>query len=253
MSFDLQKASGWKRISAGIFDGILLGILAVGFAWLLALLLNYDGYNDSLSDAYAHYEAEYGITFEITSEEYAAMTDEARNNYDAAYAALIADDEAMYNYNMVLNMTLMLTSIGILLSYLALEFVVPLLFGNGQTLGKKIFGLGLIRQDGVQMNHMQLFTRTLLGKFAIETMIPVYILIMLFFNSIGLTGTLVLLALALTQVILFLANRNRALIHDLLAGTVTVDISSQKVFRSTEDLIAYKKKVAAERAARQNY
>lgn len=253
MSNDLQKASGWKRISAGIFDGILLGILAVGLAWLLAVLLNYDGYNDTLMSAYADYESRYGVIFEITAEEYAAMTGEAKDAYDAAYAALIADDEAMYAYNMVLNLTLLLTSMGILLSYLALEFVVPLLLGNGQTLGKKIFGLGLIRQDGVQVNHMQLFTRTLLGKFAIETMVPVYILIMLYFNSIGLPGTVLLLALGLTQLILFLANRNRALIHDLLAGTVEVDISSQRVFRTTEDLIAYKKKVAAEQAARQSY
>lgn len=253
MNFDLQKASGWKRISAGIFDGILLGILAVGFAWLLALIFNYDGYNDTLMSAYERYETQYGVVFEITAEEYAAKTPEEQARYDEAYAALIVDEEAMYAYNMVLNLTLLMTSIGILLSYLALEFVVPLLLDNGQTLGKKIFGIGLIRPDGVRINHMQLFVRTLLGKFTVETMIPVYVLIMLYFNSIGLPGTLLLLALVVAQVVLFLANRNRCLIHDLLAGTVAVDISSQRIFRTTDDLIAYQKKVAAERAARQPY
>jgi len=47
--------------------------------------------------------------------------------------------------------------------------------------------------------------------------------------------------------------RNNSAIHDLLAGTVVVDMSSQTIFRSTEELIAYKKRVAAERAARQVY
>ena len=253
MMLDLQKANFWKRISAAIFDAILIGILAVGIGWLLSIALNYDGYNQDLTDAYARYEAEYGVTFEITEEAYAAMTPEELSRYEEAYNALIGDEGAMYAYNMVINLTLLLTSIGILLSYLALEFVVPLLLGNGQTLGKKIFGVGLMRRDGVQINHMQLFTRTILGKFTLETMIPVYILIMLFFNSVGLVGTLVVIAIALTQVILLFANRDSCVIHDLLAGTVAVDISSQMIFRTTEDLIAYQKKAAAERAARQPY
>ena len=43
MIYDLQKASMWKRISAAMFDGILLGIAAVLFAWLLSLALGFDG------------------------------------------------------------------------------------------------------------------------------------------------------------------------------------------------------------------
>lgn len=253
MMLDLQKANLWKRISAAIFDAILVGILAVGIGWLLSIALNYDGYNNALTDAYARYEAEYGVVFEMTEEAYAAMTPEELTRYEEAYDALIGDEEAMYAYNMVINLTLMLTSLGILMSHLALEFAVPLLFGNGQTLGKKIFGIGLMRQDGVQINHLQLFVRTVLGKFTVETMIPVYILIMLFFNSIGLFGTLIVIAIALAQVILLFANRNGCVIHDLLAGTVAVDISSQMIFRTTEDLIAYQKKAAAQRAARAPY
>lgn len=253
MVFDVQKANIWKRVSAAIFDGILIGILAVGIGWLLSVALNYDSYNDTLLNAYERYETQYGITFDISQETYNGLSAQETSRYDEAYAALIADDGAMYAYNMVVNLTLLITSIGILLSYLALEFLVPLLLGNGQTLGKKIFGIGLIRQDGVQINHLQLFTRTVLGKFTVETMVPVYVVIMLFFNTIGLTGTVILLALALAQVILLFAHRNHCVIHDLLAGTVAVDISSQMIFRTTDDLIAYQKKIAAEQAARQSY
>ena len=253
MNLDLQKAGMWKRFAAWMFDGILLSVVVVAFSVLLSWLLGYDGYSTALETGYARYEGEYGVVFEMTEEAYAAMTPEELTRYEEAYDALIGDEEAMYAYNMVINLTLMLTSLGILMSHLALEFAVPLLFGNGQTLGKKIFGIGLMRQDGVQINHLQLFVRTVLGKFTVETMIPVYILIMLFFNSIGLFGTLIVIAIALAQVILLFANRNGCVIHDLLAGTVAVDISSQMIFRTTEDLIAYQKKAAAQRAARAPY
>lgn len=253
MVYDLQKAGLWKRMAAWLFDGILTGILAVGIGLLFSFLLGYDGYNEALNDFYARYEAEYGIVFEITQEEYQLMSDSERLNYDAAYQALTADSDAMYVYNMILNLTLVITTVGILVALLVWEFAVPLAFGNGQTLGKKIFSLGLIRNDGVKVNTMQLFTRALLGKFTIDTMVPVYILIMLFWGAIDITGTLLLTALLMGQVVCLLVTRTNSALHDLLAGTIVVDISSQMIFRSAEDLIAFQKKAAAERAARQTY
>lgn len=253
MGIELQKASMWKRISAWLLDIILLSIVAVGAGLLLSWMLGYNSCNEALDAGYAKYETQYGVTFDITAETYNAMTAEERQNYDAAYSAMIADDEVIRVYNLVLNLTLVITTLAILLAYLILEFAVPLLFGNGQTLGKKVFALCLVRNDGVKMNTMQLFVRTVLGKFTIGTMIPVYVVIMLFFNIVGLPGTLLLGALLLTQIILLSVTRNRTAIHDLLAGTVEVDISSQRIFRSTEDLIEYTKRIHAERAARKPY
>ena len=43
------------------------------------------------------------------------------------------------------------------------------------------------------------------------------------------------------------------LLHDLMTGTVVADYGSQKIFKSTEDLIAYQKMLAADRARRQTY
>jgi len=253
MAHDLQKAGLWKRIAAWMFDGILTGILAVGIACLLSVLLGYDAHSQTLDAAYARYETEYGVTFDISQEEYLAMTEELRHDYDEAYDALIADDQAVYAYNMVMNLSLIMTTLGILLAILTMEFFVPLLLGNGQTLGKKIFGLCLVRPDGVKLNTMQLFTRTLLGKFTIETMIPVYLLLMLFWGTVGLFGTVALFALLIAQCICMAVTRTNSAIHDLLAGTAVVDFHSQMIFRTTEDLIAYQKKIAAERSARQAY
>lgn len=254
MVYDLQKASIWKRLSAWLFDGMMVAMLAVGFGFLLSGLLGYNGYNEKVEQAYAKYEAEYGITsFKITQSEYQAMSDSQRQNYDAAYQALTADREAMWAYSMVLRLTLVMTSLGIFLAVLIWEFVVPLRLGNGQTLGKKIFGLCLIRNDGVRVNNLQLFTRALLGKFTLETMVPVYIVLMIFWGTTGVTGTMVLGGLLIAQLVCLAVTRTNSAIHDLLAGTVVVDSGSQRIFRTTEDLIAFQKKVAAERAARQTY
>jgi uncharacterized RDD family membrane protein YckC len=253
MTTDLQKASAWKRIAAGIFDLILLCVLAVGCIWMLTAALGYDGYNASLEQAYADYETRYGVEFRITQAQYEAMSQQQKENYDAAYAALIADEQVLYTYNMLINLAMISSTFGILLAVVVLEFAVPLWLKNGQTVGKKIFAIGLMRTDGVRMNNIQLFTRTVLGKFTIEIMIPVYIVIMICLDSIGVVGPLVLGLIGLVQLICVVVTRTNSLIHDLLAGTVAVDISSQMIFDTTDDLIAYQKKIAAEQAARQVY
>lgn len=253
MVYDLQKAGLWKRIAAWMFDAILTGILAVGFALVLSWLLGYDGYSQAVEASYAKYEQEYGVVFDISQEEYQAMSEEARQNYDAVYQMLIADETVLYNYNMVINLTMIISSVGILLAVLLWELVIPLWLGNGQTLGKKIFSLCLVRQDGVKLNNLQLFARTILGKYTIDIMIPVYVLLLTFWGTIGLTGTIILFALTAAQLLCMILSRTNSTIHDLLAGTVVVDITSQMIFRTTEDLIAFKKQVAADQAARQPY
>ena len=250
MAHELQTANLWKRIAAWLFDNILVGILAVAFGLLLSALLGYDGYSDTLDNAYARYETQYATTFEMTQEAYEAMSEAERENYNAAYNALVADDEAMYAYNMMISLTLVIISLGILLAVALWEFVIPLWLGHGRTLGKKIFGLCLVRSDGVKMNTMQLFTRSILGKYSIETMIPVLIVLMIFWGTMGVLGTAVLTALAMGQVAGMLLTKSRSAIHDLLAGTAVVDYASQTIFESTEALVEYQKRIAAERAAR---
>lgn len=253
MVYDLQKANLWKRISAWLFDGILLTMLAVGFACVLSSVLHYQSYSAAVDQAYAKYEARYNISFSMDETQFAAMPEEYQQRYTDAYNALIADSDAMYQYNMMVNLTLVITTLGILLSTVVLEFLLPLFLGDGQTLGKKIFGLCLVRTDGVKVNPLQLFARTILGKFAIETMIPVYIVTMFFLGSLSLNGTLILLAMGLAQILILIFSRTNALIHDLLAGTAVADRSSQMIFPTTQALIEYKKQIAAERAAREVY
>ena len=145
MHYEIQKASMSKRISAFLFDSILTGIAIVAIAFLLSTLLGYDSYNEKVQNTYEAYEKQYGIDSGMTLEEYEAMTEEERQAYEAAVeaanAALNEDQEAVYNYTMMANLTLLIATISIFIGITAVEFVVPMLFGNGQTLGKKIIHL----------------------------------------------------------------------------------------------------------------
>ena len=154
---------------------------------------------------------------------------------------------------MMIRLTLIIVSISILLAYLALEFIVPMLFKNGQTLGKKIFSLGLMDTELVRVNGVRLFVRTILGKYTLETMVPVLIMLMIYFGSLGLTGTIVLLMIAAVQLILTLATWRHTPIHDLLAGTIVIDFPSQMIFDTQADMIAYKERQHAQKAAAQPY
>ena len=253
MVTDLQKASLWKRLSAGLFDLILIAMLAVGMAALLSWTFGYNTHSQNLNDAYSRYEEQYGVQSQISQGAFVAMTPGQQETYDPAYAALIADEDVIYHYNMVLNLTLLITTFSILITVLLLEFLVPLLLKNGQTLGKKIFGVALMRNDGVKISSVQLFIRTVLGKFTIEIMIPVYIVMMIFFNTIGLIAIAVLGAILVGELLSLVLSKTGALIHDSIAGTVAVDMASQMIFESPEERVEYIKRLHAEEASRQEY
>lgn len=253
MIYDLQRASMWKRISAWLLDAILLCIIATLMAFVLAAVTNYDGYSEQLDARYTYFEEQYGVSRNLTQEQVNAMTDEERANLTAASDAIAADEEALYAYNMMLQLIIIMTSFGILLGYVVLEFAVPMVLGNGQTIGKKVFSLGVMQQNGVRVNGVCMFIRTVLGKYAIETMIPVMMVLMLFFGTIGTVGWIIVGAIGIVQVALLITTRERCMIHDKLANTVTVDLPSQMIFKTPEDQIAYKEKVAAEKAANQVY
>ena len=249
---DLQKANFWKRISAAMFDGILLGILVIGAALLLSILFGYDTHADSLQAAYDRYAEQYEVSFDLAASDYEAMEEEERARYDAALVALSEDGEVNYLYGMLFNLTLLIVTFSVLMAFFLLEFVVPLLFGNGQTLGKKVFGIGVMRADGVKISPVLLFARTVLGKYTVETMIPVLTVIMIYFGVVGLGGTLIVLALAAVQLLLLVLTAARTPIHDKLAQTVTVDIASQRIFDTPEDRLAWRAAAPAAEDAAQN-
>lgn len=250
---EIQKASIAKRISAGLLDVIAVSIIATLCAWLISLAADYDGWNKKLEDSYSRYESQYGVTFRITEEEYNNKSSSDKENYDKAYKALVGDSEAMKAYSMVTNLMILTVSLGLFIAVLIWEFIVPLFLKDGRTVGSLIFGIAVMRSNGVRISHISLFIRAILGKYAIETMISVYIIMMIFMNTIGIVGPLVICGILLMQLILIISTKNNQLIHCILSDTVVVDYGSQRIFDSQEDLLEHKKREARDRAERNPY
>ena len=253
MRLDIQKANMWKRISAALFDVIILSVVVALLAMVLSGVLGFDRYNNAMDDCYNKYEAMYGISFDITLDDYNAMTQDEIALYEEAYEAFSVDPDAIYNFNMIVRLTLTIASISILLGYLAMEFAIPLFLGNGRTLGKRIFGIGVMRTHSVRVTPVALFIRTVLGKFAIETMVSVLIILMIFWGTIGIVGPLVILGILILQVLLLATSPTRSVIHDRLSDTVVVDMESQQIFENEDELIAYTKRLHADKASKQDY
>lgn len=253
MVYDIQKAGFWKRLSAWFLDAILLMVLSLGALLLLSSLFNVRQHYDDLQRVSAKYETEANVSFSITQKEYDAMTPEEIAVFEAAYQKFSQDEEAIYAYNMMINLTLLSVTLSLLLAFVGLEFVVPMLFGNGQTVGKKVFALAVIRVNTVKVDGVTMFIRTLLGKYTIGTMVPVMLLIMVMLEVLGIVGPVVVALIGLLQVILIFATRNHSAIHDCLAHTVVVDLHSQMIFGSESELMDYKKRLHEDMANRSSY
>lgn len=359
MIFDIQKASLTKRLVAFILDAILFAVLAVGFAWVLGLVCNYDMHlnaNVATQEAYTEiYERKYGVDFsknydELTTEEKAVWDSYSEEfssavsndvpvtisleellNYRTKYLAShnvdlfisnegfknLSNDEkatwlqayelcstelkAIYGNNALLmkpikyvgsfeeqyetrltasavdktnfnndqlkaykkaygkcddalskdvgygdrmmkllGFTLMMVSLGILLSMLVLEFIIPLLFKNGQTIGKKVFGIAVMHENGVRVNTITMFIRTFLGKYTVETM-SIVLLFLMMFTSNALISVIVIAGIIIFEMVIFIWKKDtRPFIHDAFAKTVCVDLASQMIFENEAEMLAFK-------------
>ena len=247
MIYDLQKESILKRISAGILDFILTAILAVGACLLISTIVDYDSVSEELNNYYEVYEEKYGFNFsEVTENMYNEFTDVQKENYNNAYKELTQDEGFLKSYNLVINLSLIICTFGILIGILLVEFVIPLFLKNGQTIGKKCFSICLMMDNGVKVRTLPLLVRALLGKFTIETMILCYFIVMAFFGNIYLLYLLIVIAIILVNLVLLIVNRKKTLIHDLISYTVVVDKESQLIFETEEELIKYKEHISLE-------
>ena len=262
MIYDLQKASMWKRISAFLCDIILFCIVAVGIALLLSTVLGIDAQQEKMATACSRYAEEYALdaflteeeldgvlTFSVAEERWNTLTGEQREIFKQAKDALESDKDYLHANAMVNELILLVITFSVLIATLLVEFFVPLFFKNGQTLGKKIFGVGVMRIDGVKISPVILFVRTVLGKYAVETMIPIFVFISLILDTASIVTLALLLLLIVAQIALLIFTQANTPLHDMLAGTVTVDFASQMIFDTPEELLEYKQRLHAESLA----
>ena len=270
--FELKKIGFVKRASALLLDTILLAVLTTGFMFVISLICNFSGeaekarhYSNQWDEFRQEYIPEvaehYGFIYEesedgtsYTIKKYNEKTEKYEKASTNEVMQALSNDKSRtermeeildvykklpplykqseYVYSLLFTMV----SVGVLLSYLILEFILPIIFKNGQTVGKKVFSICLVRPNCVKITNVSLFARTVIGKYAIETMFPILLVFLFLFGGIGILAIILFAAITLLNVIIFIATKNKTPIHDMLASTVAVDKSLQMIFESEEEL-----------------
>ncbi len=264
--YKLQKASILKRISAFLLDFILICILATGFAALISVIVDFDGKMDKIEQLEAKCFNENGLgdyiklekdqepTLNITEEFYNSMPQQGKDAYDAARKSYKEQSgkDFISDYMYLYGLAFVMVSLGLFFAILLVEFVAPLIFKHGRTVGKKVFGVGVMLVSGVKISPVALFVRSMLGKYAVETMVPVA-LVFMFVIQPNIAALVVIAAIWILQLVLVIATKNNSLIHDVMSSTVTVDMATQVIFDSNEELLEFKQRQAAEQAEKAQY
>lgn len=254
MGLDLQKASISKRLAAFMIDFFIFILICSAIASLCSLILGYGSTIDEFNKHFAKYEEKYEIDTKISREEYDKLPIEVKQRYEAATKEFEENIEEITElYVNIATKTFLVISVSLLLTFLITEFAVPMFFKNGQTLGKKLFSIGIMRVDNIRITPFQLFVRTIVGKFIIETLTPVLFILLDFFGLLGGMGYIVVAVYVIAQAAMCIFTKNKYALHDALAVTVAVDMQTQMIFDSNEELVAYKAKLHEEETMNSPY
>jgi len=244
MMQDIQLAPVSKRLFAFLLDLILASIVVAGCYYLLSSVLGIDRYGAIYNERLAYYEAEYGVDFD--EDDYASMDEAGKANYKAAVDAMNADETANTAIKTSYALTFGVLGGGIVLAALLLEFVIPLLLKDGRTLGKRLFGLGVMRRSGLRISAPVLFVRGVIGKGIFEFVLPVMLIVTAGAGMTGIFGLILLGIMIIAEIVTVAKSGTNSFLHDLLADSVVIDWDSQLIFENEEALAAYRAEKEAE-------
>lgn len=238
---DLQKAAYSKRIFAFLADLILAGILITAIYLLMSTILRVDKYTEKYNEIKSSYEQTYGVKFGITQDEFESMSEYEKDNYRSAVVAMNSDEEANRAVRTSYTLSFVILSSGIILAMIILEFVIPLIFKDGRTLGKLLFGLGVMRRSHLKLGAVALFARNVIGKGVLEITLPILIILTIGSGATGIFGIVLLVIAAIAEIVVFIKSKTGALLHDILADTVVIDWASQRIFNDINERDAFEK------------
>ena len=243
--YEINKASVLRRFAAWLIDFIIFVVLATGLLSLTSIIFNYDAEFAKVEEKYLEHGI-YTLNPSATdgSNKYITCTyyreDRTVDETSACYIAwneFFEDEEAVAQRMKCDTLMIIMLTTSSLIALLLTEFILPLIFKNGQTIGKKIMHIGLIGNDRIRIRVWQLFARVIIGRFVIETMIPIYCVVYAFINTTGgLLGLLIIIIIAIIEVAMLGATKNNQLIHDFVSSTVVIDMDSQYIARNRQDL-----------------
>ena len=261
MDTSLQKADIWKRISAFLCDATCIIFLSLAMVLLLTLVTGLNNHAATMNDRREAIikEAGYVLPDEVpegneeggensipkeniypsSNEDVESLSGEALERYKATDKKIRTDEIYVKEFTLFVSISLIIITFSILISFLIFEFTIPLLFKNGQTLGKKVFGVAVMRADGVKITPSLLFLRAIVCKYTLETMVPVMALIAAAIFQWWIMAGILIVGILVLQAVLLFFTKERTTIHDTCTYTVTVDMGSQKIFDTIEEKAEY--------------
>ena len=162
--------------------------------------IGYYEYNDDNTKVYINYEIGEEENM-ITQDEY----DEAKENFEN-------DEEALKSAKKLNTISMVGTSIELLLAIIPNYLLFPLIFKNGQTLGKKLMKIAIVGKNGYQIKFINLLMRNIVGLYLFDLLVSY---IVMFSYNIPIIIMLSLIGA--------LCTKGKRTIHDLIAGTYIVD------------------------------
>jgi uncharacterized RDD family membrane protein YckC len=227
LTIAIQSASLSKRFSAFLTDIFVFAILFLLTARLFSALFGYDSGRHSLEAAYQSYADKYGISLDITEEEFEKLSSSQKELYYLADEEIAKDSDLNALYKRITILGISTLTASILLSCIISELIIPLFLKNGQTLGKKAFGIALTDKSSRKIKNSALFIRAMLGKFLLGYFLFALCIYMTLFGIFTPFPSLILILVFFFNAILCLLTKNKISLADILSGTVVCDLECQ--------------------------
>jgi len=126
-------------------------------------------------------------------------------------------------------------ALALVIAGLIVYVLLPFILHNGQTLGKKIFKLGLASYDGYKFHDYQLLLRF------VPYLIMSASLLLPIWTSIGLTIA-IFLVVVLISFAFMMASPKKTALHDFAARTLVIDLAGSTIFENEIDEEIYIRK-----------
>ena len=179
---------------------------------------------------------------EIDYTKVGVMKEDARNDLAYKFITSKYKEAIIYDFNFISNVKeageriMVYSTISYVTSLLVAGAIIyilfPFIFKNGQTIGKRIFKLGLANSDGYVFSSPRLFMR-----FLPFLVVDLSFLILLQFNFyIVLTIVLIIFLVSFT---LTMSSPKRMSLHDYTGQTIVIDLKTSTLFKTPQEEEAY--------------
>ena len=240
-----KRATWFKRILAFGLDIILFAVLLTGAMFLISYIVGFQHELELLNAKFI----EYGIYLKNDEGIYEFCSDiNGSTACKDAWEAFNNDALACSYYDNTALKTLPILIGGVFVTELILDYIIPMCLKNGRTIGMFCLGLAYIDTRDIKINHFQVFTHFLFGKFIVVSALPIFFFLMHFFNVFPTYGLLICVVIILANLIMKFASPKRMGIADSIGKMYMIENESQIYCNTVEELSALKAIEALEKA-----